>query len=240
MIRAILYDLDNTLLQNPMSQFIPAYLQALGEYMADRFAPQVLIRHLLNATEVMVQNTDPQRSNAEVFDAAFFPALGVSRQELAPLFDAFYDTRFPTLRRLTQPLPAARPLIEWSFAHGFQVVIATNPLFPLTAILQRLDWAGVPASEFPYDLITSYEIMHAAKPHPAYYHEVAQRIGRMPEECLLVGDDWEGDIRPAQSIGMAAYWIAAPDAVPPADPPPAGQGSLEDLARWVQRLPDPR
>jgi len=239
-IHAILYDLDNTLLQNPMSQFIPAYLQALGEYMAGRFDPQVFIHHLLRATEVMTQNTDPAQSNAEAFDAAFFPALGVSRQELAPLFDDFYATRFPALRHLTRVQPAARPLVEWSFAHGFQVVIATNPLFPLTAILQRLEWAGVPASEFPYDLITSYEIMHATKPHPAYYDEIARRIGRAPAECLLVGDDWEGDIYPAQSIGMAAYWIAAPDAVPPADPPPHGQGSLEDLVRWVQALPDPR
>lgn len=240
MIRAILYDLDNTLLQNPMSQFIPAYLQALGEYMADRFAPEVFIHHLLKATEVMTRNTDPARSNAEAFDAAFFPALGASREELAPLFEDFYANRFPHLRRLTQPLPAARPLMEWTFAHGFQVVIATNPLFPLTAIAQRLEWAGVPASEFPYELITSYEVMHATKPHPAYYREIARRIGRAPEECLIVGDDWEGDIHPARSIGMAAYWIAAPDAVPPADPPPAGQGSLADFAQWVQALPDPR
>jgi FMN phosphatase YigB (HAD superfamily) len=239
-IRAILYDLDNTLLQNPMSQFIPAYLQALGEYMADRFAPQVLIRHLLNATEVMVQNTDPQRSNAEVFDAAFFPALRRQPPGTGAALRRLLRHSLPHPAAADAAPAAARPLIEWSFAHGFQVVIATNPLFPLTAILQRLDWAGVPASEFPYDLITSYEIMHAAKPHPAYYHEIARRIGRMPEECLLVGDDWEGDIRPAQSIGMAAYWIAAPDAAPPADPPPAGQGSLEDLARWVQTLPDPR
>ncbi len=234
MIRAILYDLDNTLLNNPMERFVPAYLHALSEHMASRFAPEVFIRHLLSATDAMTRNRGSEKTNAEVFDAAFFPALGASREELMPLFDDFYANRFPHLRVLTQVEPAARPLMEWTFRHGYQVAIATNPLFPLTAVAQRLDWAGVPADEFPYDLVTTYEVMHATKPHVAYYEEIAARLGRAAQECLVVGDDWEGDISPAQSLGMAVYWIAPPDAEPPPGPPPAGQGSLADFARWIQ------
>lgn len=235
MIRAILYDLDNTLLGNPMERFIPAYLQALSEHMAGYFTQEVFIRHLLSATDAMTRDTNPARTNAQVFDAAFFPSLGVSREELAPLFDDFYANRFPHLQPLTQVRAAARPLMEWTFAQGFQVAIATNPLFPLTAIAQRLDWAGVPESEFSYDLITSYETMHATKPHTAYYDEIVGQLGRAAAECLVVGDDWEGDIRPAQSMGMLAYWIAAPDAEPPPQSPlPDGQGSLADFARWIQ------
>ena len=235
MIHAILFDLDDTLLDNGMEQFVPAYLAALSQYMADLFPAETFVRHLLRATEEMTINTDPHRTNMEVFDATFFPALGYTRAELEPRFEHFYAVHFPQLRRLTHPRPSARPVMDWVFAHGFQVAIATNPLFPRAAIEQRLEWAGVPASEFPYRLITSYENMHATKPHRAYYLEIARQLGQQPETCLVVGDDWAMDIRPAMASGMSAYWIAAPDQPSPAEEaPPTGQGSLADFAHWVK------
>jgi|YNPNPStandDraft_1061719.scaffolds.fasta_scaffold08539_1 FMN phosphatase YigB (HAD superfamily) len=235
MIHALLLDLDNTLLENQMDRFIIAYMAAVGQYMADRFPPEVFIKHLMTATNAMLLNRDPARTNQEAFDAVFFPLIQRSREEMEPLFDDFYTNHFPTLRPLTRPNPEARPLLEWAFAEGFQIAIATNPLFPLTAIAQRLDWAGVPVEAFPYHLITSYEHMHATKPQPAYFLEIAQRLGCQVEECIMVGDDWEQDIRPAMSVGMHTYWIANGDQKPPeGEPLPAGQGSLADFGRWIR------
>lgn len=234
MTQALLIDLDNTLLQNDMDRFVPAYLSALSEYLSDLFPADTLIRHLMQATRAMLSNTDPSRTNREVFDAVFFPTLGRTRQELEPVFDAFYATRFPLLRSLTQPNPVARPLMEWAFATGFQIAIATNPLFPRTAVEQRLAWARVPVEEFPYHLIATYEDMHATKPHPAYFLEIAARLGRRVEECLVVGDDWELDIEPSLRLGMKAFWIADPLLKPPTEEvKPAGQGGLADFARWM-------
>lgn len=237
MVRALLLDLDNTLLDNDMERFLRAYLATLGQYVAAHFPPEDFIHHLMRATDAMLAHTDPARTNQEVFDAAFFPALGRTRAELEPLFERFYATRFPELRGLTRPVAAARPLVEWAFAQGFQVAIATNSLFPRTAVEQRLAWAEVPTGEFPYHFIATYEEMHAAKPNPAFFLEIAQRLGRSVDECLMVGDDWKMDIRPALAVGMAAYWIAEPDQSPPAgEPGPAGQGDLADFARWIQQM----
>ncbi len=233
--KALLLDLDNTLLRNDMETFVPAYLSALAEFMADHFSPDFLIAHLMRATRAMMSDTDPSRTNREAFDAVFFPAIGRTRRELEPIFEAFYATRFPQLRSLTRPDPAARPLVEWAFEQGFQVAIATNPLFPRTAIEQRLEWAGVPPSEFPYALITSYEHMHATKPHPAYYLEIAQRLGRVPGECLMVGDEWELDVEPALQIGMGAFWISGSGEGPPdGGEHLLGMGSLAEFYRWVK------
>jgi FMN phosphatase YigB (HAD superfamily) len=236
MIKALLFDLDNTLLENDMETFIPAYLSALGDHMSEHFPPATFVRHIMRASNDMTTDTDPGCTNMEVFDAAFFPAVGRTRQELEPLFDDFYANRFPDLRHVTRPVSGARSLVEWALAQGFQVVIATNPLFPLTAIAQRLEWAGVSVDEFPYHLVTSYEDMHATKPHTAYYLEICQRLGREAEECLMVGDEWQMDVQPALALGMQAYWIAAPDqAVPEGEFEPAGRGSLADFASWIRR-----
>ncbi len=72
--------------------------------------------------------------------------------------------------------------------------------------------------------------MHATKSHPAYYLEIAQRLGRQPAECLMVGDDWRLDIVSAAAAGMQVYWIANPEvSQPDAGLVLAGRGRLGDL-----------
>ncbi len=235
MLKAILFDLDDTLLGNPMDTFTSAYLGALSSHASHLIPPQRLVAELMRATSVMDANDGTGLTNKAAFDAVFFPALGYERAVLEPLFDRFYAEEFPKLRQETQQRPAARSLVEWAFARGLQVVIATNPLFPRTAIEQRIDWAGVPVTDFDYALVTTYENMYATKSHPAYYLEILTWLGRQPDECLMIGDNWEWDVVRATSVGIPAYWIAEPDQAPPADDAtPLGQGTLADLWAWIE------
>ena len=234
-LRAILFDLDDTLLGNRMDVFGPAYFRALTDYAAHLIPRERLFSALLAATRQVDANDGSGPTNEEVFASAFYPALGFERDELEPLFNRFYAEEFPRLRRLTRRRPEARRLVTWAFEHGLQVVIATNPLFPRSPTEQRLDWAGAPVSAFPYDLVTSYENMHATKANPAYYGEIVERLGRKPEECLMVGDDWQRDILPAAAVGVSVYWIAPVQAGPSmVGVPLIGQGTLATLWRQAQ------
>jgi HAD superfamily hydrolase (TIGR01549 family) len=234
-LKAIFFDLDDTLLGNSMAIFIPAYFQALTRYVAHLIPAERLIAELMRATHTMDANDGSGPTNEEVFAAAFYPAIGYDQHELEPIFEQFYLEEFPKLQSLTQTLSEARPLVEWAFEHDLQVVIATNPLFPRLAVEQRLEWAGVPVSEFDYALVTVYDNMHATKSHPAYYREILAHVGHQPDECLMVGDDWKGDIVQATRIGIPTYWIARPGARPPTDgATPLGQGTLADLWRCVE------
>ena len=235
MLKAILFDLDDTLLGNAMETFIPAYFQALTRHVAHLIPAERLIGELMRATQTMDTNDGSGPTNEETFAAAFYPAVGYDQDELRPIFEQFYVEKFPKLQPLTQTLSEARPLVEWAFEHDLQVVIATNPLFPRLAIEQRLEWAGVPVSEFNYALVTVYEDMHATKSHLAYYREIMARVGQQPDECLMVGDDWQRDIVPATRIGIPTYWIAGPGEAPPTDDArPIGQGMLADLWRRIE------
>jgi HAD superfamily hydrolase (TIGR01549 family) len=235
MLKAVLFDLDDTLLGNSMESFVPAYFQALTRYVAHLIPPDQLVAELMRGTEAMNANDGTGPTNEEAFAAVFYPATGYEPDELRPTFERFYAEEFAKLRRMTQPRPEARLLVEWAFERGLQVVIATNPIFIRSAIEQRLDWADVSVAEFNYALVTSYETMHATKSHPAYYREIARRLKRQPDECLMVGDNWEWDIAPAASVGMAVYWIAEPDQVPPDDDvSPVGQGTLADLWEGIR------
>jgi len=154
----------------------------------------------------------------------------ITVNQLLAGIDAFYEDDFSALKRYTQPRPEARPLVQSLFDQGYDVVIATNPLFPRRAIEHRLDWAGV--SDFDFKLITTYENSHFSKPNPRYYQEILDKIGCRPQDAVMVGDDLQNDIAPALHVGLQAYWIR--DGVSDDFSPYLGlQGTLADCLHWV-------
>ncbi|MGA9351632.1 MAG: HAD family hydrolase [Anaerolineae bacterium] len=211
MTKVILFDLDGTLLNNKMETFLPKYLEALTARVAHLIPPHRFVEQLLSSTKAMTKNTDPIKTNRQVFMEDFFPKLGHPPEALIPIFDDFYAHDFGCLRIYTRTKPEARAIVEEVFAQDYTVVIATNPLFPLTAIEQRLEWAGV--GDFDYALITAYENMHTCKPHLAYYREILDKIDCRAEDCLMVGNDFEEDIVPVAKLGISSFWVtdAKPD-----------------------------
>lgn len=237
MIKAILFDLDDTLLDNKPEHFLPPYFQALSAYVAHLVPPARLVTALQQATGVMLTEHDRSRTNADVFWEAFIPLVGIPQATLEPVTLQFYEERFTDLSRFAAPRPAARPAVQTAFDHGYRVVIATNPLFPRRAIEHRLAWANVPVTEFAYDLVTTYENMHTTKPQPAYYHEIVARLDLAPAECLMVGDDPLRDMAPAQAAGMPVFWVNdPPSAGPPPNQPPTYAGSLDDVRQLLNHL----
>ncbi len=222
-IKAVLFDLDDTLLTTRLGTFLPGYFRALTRHLSGVVDPKTLIDSLMEATAIMTRRHDPGLTNQEVFDRHFFPRIGIAREMLTPLFDEFYATGFPALRQLTSQRPEARPVVDAAIARYDDVVIATQPVFPMTAIHQRMAWAGVDG--LPYRLVTAYENMHTCKPDPAYYQEIANRIDKQPGHCLMVGNDLDQDIAPAALAGMATFHIVEDVGQPPG----AHSGRLADL-----------
>jgi len=229
-IKAVLFDLDGTLLGNNLDVFLPRYFQAISAHVASMVPPKQFIAHLMRATQIMVAN-DGRATNQEVFASAFYPLIGRPREEMEPVFTDFYLHAYPALRQHTQCLPEARQAVQAAFERGLDVVIATNPLFPDLAIRQRLEWAGV--GDFPYRLVTSYENSRACKPNPLYYRQILESIDREPASALVVGNE-SGDMVSAQ-IGCQTFLVPGAAAVlDPALPAPNYRGTLRDLVQLLR------
>ncbi len=232
-IRAVLFDLDDTLLENNMDRFVKEYFDLLTPHMAHMVLPEKFVSALLHATFAMIENRDSAVTNRQAFINDFFPRVGWKAEEMMPLFDDFYAVQFDKLRSLTRPNPSARAAIQTAFDRGCDVVIATNPIFPETAIRQRIEWAGV--SDFPFKLITSYEVMHFAKPNSRYYLEILEHIGRSPGECIMVGNDWDNDIAPAMKASLQVFWVnTTTDSMNAIDP--SDRGTLTEFRDRFLRL----
>ena len=228
MIKAVLFDLDGTLLPLDLDTLVREYTQALATYMAPVLPPDRLLPALMHGTLAMIQHTDRSQTNQQAFFADFFPRLGAEPGALMPHFDAFYRTVFPGLHRLVAQDGTGRAAVQAALERGRQVILATNPLFPREAVLERMRWAGV--ADLSWALITSYEEMHACKPHPDFYAEILARTGLRPAECLMVGNDVQEDIAPAQGLGMSTFLVTGHELNRGGTPYTGPSGSLADLA----------
>lgn len=237
MTLTLLIDLDDTLLINNAELFQEIYLKALAEHLKPHVPPEKMISQLLAATRAMYKKKTPQGTLKDTFDTHFYPALGVSPSKMQPLIDDFYIRIFPTLRDYTQPRPEAVELIQTALSHGHWVVIATNPLFPRVAILERLRWANLPPETYPFTLIPDYETFHFCKPHPAFLAEILATL-RWPENpAVMIGNSLEEDILPAEMLGLPTYWVNEKLQTNVYQKHPlSSRGSLSGVWTWINNI----
>ena len=224
-IKAVLLDLDGTLINIDLKSFIPDYLKLLSESVAHLISPRRVISKLLKASEA-VNNNDGSDTNENVYAKAFFPINGYSREEIEPYFDKFYETGFVKLKHHTQVIPEAREVVQSLFNKGYEVIIATTPIIPLTAIQQRLEWAKV--GDFPYKLITSIENTYAAKPNLLYYKNIYKFLELKANETIMVGDEHKDMV--SKKLGAQTFYIEGQNSdLTSETPEPTYRGKLVDL-----------
>ena len=204
MIDTILFDLDGTLLPMDQERFVKLYLGLLAQYLAPYgYEPQALVKAVWDGTGAMMVN-DGEKTNEAVFWDVFRRAFGPRVDAERELFDEFYATDFAGARVACGSNPEAAGLIAMLKTRGVRCVLATNPLFPRIATMQRIRWAGLDPADF--DLVTTYEDSRFCKPNPEYYREILGKIGKEPGQCMMVGNDGREDLAAAK-LGMPVFLL---------------------------------
>ncbi len=204
MITTVLFDLDGTLLPMDQEEFTRVYFKELTNRMADfGIDRKELTNAIWQAMKEMVAN-DGSRTNEEVFWQSFCHTFGEQILSRKKDFDDFYLSEFDRVRDVCGMTPKAAGTVEQLRRMGLQTAVATLPVFPLIGIEARLRWAGVSPEDFAF--ITSYETSHYTKPNPAYYRELLEQNGLTGEECLMVGNNVEEDMR-AADLGIKVFLL---------------------------------
>ncbi|RLD13854.1 MAG: HAD family hydrolase, partial [Caldiserica bacterium] len=203
MKKFILFDLDGTLLDMSFDKFINNYFGLLLPFLSKKIKGDIK-RYVFESTDFMINKID-KRTNMEKFLSKFSELSGTEKSIIYNSFIDFYTHEFPKLSFLGRPKPYAKETILKLKESGVGIVLATNAIFPLLAIEERLKWADLEATLF--DLITHMENMHSAKPHKEYYLEIMKKLKVEPEEVIMIGDDIERDIMPARILGIDSYQI---------------------------------
>lgn len=205
MIDTVLFDLDGTLLPMDQDVFIKAYMGRLADFLAPcGYDAKQLVRAVWDGTGAMVKNNGAE-TNETVFWDRFCQIFGTDARKDEPLFEEFYATDFGHVRTVCGFAAQAAEIIALLKEKGVTVALATNPLFPVIATAQRIRWAGLDREDFAH--VTTYENSGFCKPNPAYYREVLETLGKKPEQCIMVGNDVDEDMRPASALGMKVFLL---------------------------------
>ena len=188
MTKAILFDLDGTLLLSDEEEFYTAYYKTLGKYCSDLIEPSQLVQSVQKIIKKITMDNSEQ-NNYDQFMNVMREELGEELSKaLEERFNSFYISKeFDSLKSLTKP---NEKLIFWmrdSENSNVKKVLATNPIFPRIAIIKRMVWSGLREDEF--DVVTFMENSHFLKPRGEYYLEIAKKIGVEPESCIMIGND---------------------------------------------------
>ena len=233
-IKAVLFDLDGTLLPMDQEKFIKGYFYSLTEGMAKRgFDPDRFSKALLYGVGAMMKNKG-EDTNENVFWSAFESLYGEKARVKEELFMDFYNNEFQSLENMCGKMAEAADCVRAVSAMGLRTILATNPVFPAIAVESRIRWAGLAPSDF--ELYTNYSNSRYAKPAPEYYLGIASALGLEPSECLMVGNDPSDDMI-AETVGMKVFLL--PEYLvnmKGVDITPYRQGTFADLLTYINEI----
>ena len=231
MIKAVLFDLDDTLLDLNLTAFVARYLFGLsgvlglvGNLPAPVLQPALASSFLELDRE---DRTDPL-TNRELFNQSFYAKTGIPLDDpvIADAVTAYERTVVPAYRGgivSAAPRRGMKAAVERTHELGLRCALASNPVFSLEIDEVRMAWADVGADDF--ELISTIDNSRRSKPCADYYLDFIGALGLKPQECLMVGNDARRDC-PRPAIGLRtlyggharpgrAFWMGRPERLAP-------------------------
>lgn len=203
-IKAVLFDLDGTLLPMDQDVFLKSYLESLSKKLAPAgYDPKALVSAIWQGTGAMINNNG-DTTNETAFWNEFSELFGKDSVKDIPIFEDFYRNEFQNVRDVCGYTPESAKLVHELKEEGIRVALATNPIFPEIATVSRVRWAGLDIDEF--ELYTTYENSIHCKPNPEYYRDILRQMKLDAEEALMVGNDVSDDMS-AEKLGMKVFLL---------------------------------
>ena len=233
-IKAVLFDLDGTLLPMDFDEYLKDYFVRMATKMAaNGYDDKLLMKGIYAGMHAMVNN-DGSCTNEQALWNEMVNVFGEKVKEDAPLFDEYYRVEFQEVKNVCGFNPKAAETVRAIKDMGYRVILATNPMYPSIATESRIHWAGLELEDFEH--FTTYEHYSSCKPNIRYYEEVLEKMGLAPEECLMVGNDVEEDMV-AETLGMKVFLLPA-DIINKynKDISRYPQGDLDDLLAYIETL----
>lgn len=194
MIRAILFDLDDTLIN-----FKAMKKAAITE------AAKSMVRAGLNMQEKTVYSKlsavywGDIESNTAISE--FLKQIGkLDDHILAAGINGYMKGKLAN----TSPVPGAREVIE-KLKKKYKVAIVTDA--PRLKAFQRLNLMGI---DNLFDVVVAFEDTGNHKPSALPFEAALRKLKVKPSEAVMVGDWYERDIEGAKNLGMKAVLVGEP------------------------------
>lgn len=201
-IRAVLFDLDNTLTHRDQS------IAAYSRHLADHYQHQ-LQHDESNLIQSIIRRIDhggyPKKEYLTHPSIAASVAYAL-QQELSwnslPDLDELSQFWFQQFGLSAVAMPGAKSLLTELKQHSYKLAVISNGGHATRlSILQGLGFSHY------FDEIISSGLLGISKPNPEIFLHTSQQLGISAQDCLYVGDHPMNDIQGATDAGMTAIWL---------------------------------
>ncbi|WP_419419426.1 HAD family hydrolase [Legionella sp. D16C41] len=203
-ITTLCFDLDGTLVE--MHRIFSFPLLAMTLY---RFFPEISMIRFQGIFHQAVQKLLNNTTSLTNFDVFINHLVDCSRSKnkatIERLVRQIFSKDFPRLKHFFYPIPQNKEILLWAKKNNYRLILATNPVFPISAIKTRLEAGGLDLNYF--NGVTHAENMTRTKPRVEYYQELVSKFQLQPHECLMIGNDPIKDL-PAACVGMNTFLLS--------------------------------
>ena len=205
MIRAVIFDIDNTLYSYDLGH--AAGWEALCAYAREHLNLDAAdldagIRRSAELVTARLQTPCAAIHNRILRFQTLLEAQGLPLRHALPMNRVYWDT----LMAASQPSPGAMECLAALKAEGYILGIGTDMTIDIQ--LEKLEKLGMLSY---FDFIVSSEEANAEKPDPRLFRICVEKAGVRPEECLFLGDSYKKDYLGPLAAGMQALWYAPED-----------------------------
>ncbi|MCF2445274.1 YjjG family noncanonical pyrimidine nucleotidase [Dyadobacter sp. CY345] len=203
--RHLFFDLDHTLWD---------FERNSSESLTDIFHNSNLTSHGITSLDHFVQSF--LRINTELWDKfdrglihhtyirenrfkMVFEELGVSCPNNHEEIGEVYLQTLPQKKHL---LEGALELLDYVSGKGYNLHIVTNGFNDIQA--KKIASSGI--SHFFQNIVT-FENANAKKPDPKIFAYALEVSGAVPEESIMIGDNWIADVLGAKQFGLDTVYV---------------------------------
>ena len=233
MLKAVVFDMDETLLSINLNAFILRYFKDVSSMLADigrrsRGGTMARLGTILVDLNANRRSGTDNRTNLEFYQTEVERRCGICLSD--PLINeafTYYEREILPFKNddmiNAKAMPGAHAALQAVQDAGLRCALFTNPSFPQGAIECRMGWGEL--SDVPFELVTHMGNATRCKPDATYYLEQLLVMGLEPHEVLMVGNDPKRDF-PSPACGIQTAYVGQ------GKPGRATwRGSMEDFAR---------
>jgi putative hydrolase of the HAD superfamily len=219
MFRAVLFDLDNTLIDRQA-----AFRQYATDFCHRRLQSLNTSEHEQAVDELLAADDWGYRPRTEFCEwvARRFPSAHLQASDI-------WEDCCQHLPSFVEPNPCVQAMLA-RLAGRFRLLAVTNG----SSQNQREKLRRSQLSDYLLEAVVSGEVGFE-KPHPAIFQRALATAGCSADEVLAVGDNPWADIVGAKQAGLSAYWVSLGRQYPhDAILPDRVLSSMLDLEGWLE------
>lgn len=222
-IKAVLFDLDNTLMhrEQTVRAFAPVLQNFFRELLADEpltHIEQALLRADNGGYLDPKLGFDSLREQVGRLLIRDFPQLDeIGDERIGDYWQEIFTT-------CAQPMPNMAPTLA-TLSQEYQLAVLSNG--PENSRLKSAQGLGLTLPVYATGALGIH------KPHAQAFHLVLQALGWQAEQVVYVGDHPVNDYQGAQAAGLTPIWVQGFHEWPHAEP---AQHAISDLAQLPEML----